>query len=129
MKAKNLTKFLFLLMGTAMVLSACNGQASSGKPLQGTVWVANEYGNNITVIDVATNQVLTTLTGVEGPHNLQVAPDGKTVWAVSGHESLALMIDAETYQLHGTVPTGREPAHVILAPDGKTVYVTNGDEN
>jgi len=97
--------------------------------VQGTVWVANEYGNSISAIDANTNTVITTLTGVEGPHNLQVAPDGKSVWAVSGHESLALMIDPASYQLHGTVPTGKEPAHIILTPDGKTAYATNGDDD
>jgi YVTN family beta-propeller protein len=43
-------------------------------PATGTVWVADEYGNSITVIDAATNEAVTTLTGIEGPHNLQVAP-------------------------------------------------------
>lgn len=97
--------------------------------VNGTVWVANEGGNSLTAIDANTNKVLTTLNGIEGPHNLQVAPDGKSVWAVSGHESLAVMIDATAYQVHGTVPTGKEPAHIILAPDGKTAYATNGGDN
>ncbi|HMN28170.1 MAG TPA: hypothetical protein PKE45_08450, partial [Caldilineaceae bacterium] len=59
--------------------------APSTTTLQGSVWVADEYGNSITVIDAATNRVAATLTGIEGPHNLQVAPDGKNIWAVSGH--------------------------------------------
>ena len=32
----------------------------------GTVWVADEYGNSITVIDAATNERVTTLTGSRG---------------------------------------------------------------
>lgn len=97
--------------------------------IHGSVWVADEEGNSITVIDASTNQVLTTLTGVEGPHNLQVSPDGRSVWAVSGHTSTALAIDAQTYALLGTVPTGAHPAHIILTPDGKAAYVTNADDN
>jgi len=103
--------------------------ASHTGMVRGTVWVANEYGNSITAIDANTNNVITTLTGIEGPHNLQVAPDGKSVWAVSGHESLAVMIDAATYQLHGSIPTGKEPAHIVLTPDGKTAYATNGRDD
>jgi YVTN family beta-propeller protein len=79
------------------------------------------------VINAATNKVITTLNGIEGAHNLQVAPDGKTVWALSGHEALAVMLDASTYKVHGVVPIGMEPAHIILLPDGKTAYATNGD--
>ena len=81
------------------------------------------------LVDAATNRLLTRLTGVEGPHNIQVAPDGRTVWAVSGHDALAVVVDAATYTLKGTVPTGESPAHVILTPDGKTAYVTNGGDN
>jgi len=128
---------LVLIAMLALILSACGGQ-TTGKPtspstlpktIQGTVWVADEYGNSLTVMDATTNNVVTTLTGIEGPHNLQVAPDGKSVWAVSGHEALAVMIDAATYKVHGTVMTGNEPAHIILTPDGQTAYATNGDDN
>lgn len=97
--------------------------------LQGTAWVANEADNSITVIDAATNAVVTTLIGIEGPHNIQVAPDGASVWAVSGHEALAVMIDPATYRVHGTVPTGEEPAHIILTPDSATAYVTNSGDD
>ena len=97
------------------------GTGATGAGAQvGTVWVADEYGNSITVIDVATNKPVTTLTGIEGPHNLQVAPDGKSVWVVSGHESMAAMIDAATYTLHGAVSTGKDPAHIVVSIDGRT---------
>src|SRR5680860_479608 len=62
--------------------------------VSGTVWVANEGSASLTAIDAARNEVVATLTGIEGPHNLQVSPDGKSVWAVSGHDSLAVMRDA-----------------------------------
>lgn len=126
---------IVLLLAATIVLSACSGNANQPTASQptaiqpkasqsetdvvGTVWVADEEGNSITVIDAATNQVLTTPTGIEGAHNLQVAPDGKTVWTVSGHDSLAIMIDAVTYEVHGVVPTGMMPAHIVLTPDGK----------
>jgi YVTN family beta-propeller protein len=119
---------LFLTLGVGLVpnLSSVFAQDSE---ISGTVWVANEYGNSISVIDTSTNEVITTLTGIEGPHNLQVAPDGRIVWAVSGEDSIAIKIDATSYALMGTVPTGEHPAHVILTPDGSTVYVTNGGDN
>ena len=97
--------------------------------IQGAVWVADEHGNSLSVIDASTNKVAATLTGIEGPHNLQVAPDGKTVWAVSGHDNLAVKIDAEKYKVLGTASTGSAPAHVVLTPDGKTAYATNGGDD
>jgi YVTN family beta-propeller protein len=115
--------------GLVALVNVTDPAAAQGIGVQGSIWVANEDGDSISVINAATNQIITTLTGIPGPHNLQVAADGKSVWAVSGHAALALAIDPATYTLRGTVPTGRDPAHIILAPNGKTAYVTNSGDN
>jgi YVTN family beta-propeller protein len=106
------------------------GQSSEdGLESGGTIWIANEAGNSLNVIDASTQAVVTTLTGIEGPHNVQVAPDGRTVWAVSGHDALAVAIDAQNYSMLGTVPVGNAPAHVIVSPDGSTAWVSNSGDN
>ena len=136
---------LAVVLGAAGVFAAvgrggADGSTSEGRPkgapvavaashaamVTGTVWVANEDGASLSAIDAATNRVVTTVEGVEGPHNVQVSPDGRSVWAVSGHDSMAVMLDAATLAMHGAVPTGAAPAHVIVTPNGKTTYTTNG---
>jgi YVTN family beta-propeller protein len=97
--------------------------------LAGTIWVANEEGNSLSAIDAATNKVVATLTGIPGPHNLQVSPDGSTVWAVSGHEALAVAVDSQSYAVLGTAPVGNDPAHVVVSPDGMTAYISNSGDN
>lgn len=82
----------------AMTATSCEPQT---KAIQGSVWIANEGGNSLTVVDAGTSKVITTLTGIEGPHNVQLSPDSKTVWAVSGHKSLAVAIESATYKLIG----------------------------
>ncbi len=94
----------------------------------GTVWVANEAGGSLTAIDAATNTVATTVSGINGPHNVQVSPDGASVWTVSAHDGYAAMLTAQTLQLHGAVPTGEAPAHIVVSPDGATAYTTNGGD-
>ncbi|GAB4430261.1 MAG: YncE family protein [Chloroflexi bacterium OHK40] len=121
-----------LLLGGAAILFARGGSGTASVHegmVRGTVWVANEEGNSLTAIDAATQRVVTTLTGVAGPHNIQVAPDGRSVWAISGHDNQAIAIDTSTYKLLGTAPTGHHPAHIILSPDGRTAYVTNAEDN
>ncbi len=82
----------------------------------GTVWVADEGGNSLTVIDAATNKVVKTITGIMGPHNVQVAPDGKTVWATSGHENEAVVIDAKDYKERGCVRALDNSSHRLRPP-------------
>lgn len=126
---------LFITLASVFLFSNQSFAANnrSGKALAnsiaGSVWVANEEGNSLTIVNAETNKAIATLTGIEGPHNVQLSSDNKTVWAVSGHKSLAVAIDTATYTLKGTAPTGKMPAHIIVTPNGKSIYVTNGEDN
>lgn len=95
--------------------------------IEGTVWVANEGGHSLSAIDAASSTVVTTIEGIEGPHNVQVGPDGSRAYVVSGHASTVAALDATTYRLASAAPTGASPAHVVLTPDGQRTYVTNYD--
>lgn len=95
--------------------------------VSGSVWVADEAGDGLTVIDAATNAVATTLVGLKKPHNVQVGRDGTTVYAVSASNNIVVAIDAATYKVAAVAATGSAPAHVIEAPNGK-VYVTNSGD-
>jgi YVTN family beta-propeller protein len=113
------------------VLSGCSGNPQqtpppSAAPRSGSVWVADEGHDSITVIDAATNAVAMTLNGIKGPHNIQVGRDGAVVYAVSS-AGVVVTIDPTTYRVSATAPTGAQPAHVIEAPNGK-VYVTNSGD-
>lgn len=124
-----------LLAGFALALagvlsSSALALAGGERPApRGTVWVSDEGSDSLTVIDAATRKVVTTLSGIASPHNVQVSTDGRTVWAVSGPEMLAVRIDARTYRLAGTVMTGEHPAHVVVTPDGDRDFVTNSGDN
>jgi YVTN family beta-propeller protein len=113
------------LVGALMALVTSAASAAPGTTVRGTIWVANEGGGSVTAIDAATNRVVTTLTGITGPHNVQVSPDGRSVWVTSHEGSYVAVLNSLTYGLRGHVSTGTGPAHVILTPDGRTAYVTN----
>jgi YVTN family beta-propeller protein len=124
----------------AVVLVGCSAgdtetASSPGSPaappgsagIPGSVWVADETGNSLTVLDTAANTVATTLTGIDGPHNVQVGRDPVTVYATSAGSDMVVAIDAATYRVIATAATGPHPAHVIEAPNGR-VYVANSDD-
>lgn len=110
--------------------AGASADQSSGATVvvEGSVWVANEDGNSLTVLDAGTGKVVTTISGIEGPHNVQAAPDGSQVWAVSGHSNALVSLDPDRYRLSGTVPTGNGPAHVVITPDNRRAVVTNAGD-
>lgn len=96
------------------------------RTVTGSVWVADEDGDSLTVLDAATDEVTATVAGVDSPHNVQVGRDGAPVYAVTG-EDMVLALDPQTYAVTATAPTGSSPAHVIEAPNGK-IYVTDAGD-
>ncbi len=117
------------LLATVLILMAVSSVGLQPGSPGGSVWVADEGANSLTVLDAKTNRVITTLVGIGSPHNVQLSPDNRTVWAVSGSRDMALAIDAETYAVKGAVPTGAMPVDIVLTPDGRRVYVANGGDN
>lgn len=92
----------------------------------GAVWVADEGGNSLTVLDAGTGEVRATVSGVPAPHNVQASPDGTSVYAVSGGNQL-LSLTAARAEVTGLALTDRHPAHVVAAEDG-TVLVTASEQ-
>ncbi len=95
------------------------------KVIAGSVWVANEEGNSLAVLDAAANKVVTTLTGIAAPHNVQASRDGSLTYAVSEHDNTVVAVDTTTYAVSAVGPSGPSPAHVIQSADGTKAYVTN----
>ncbi|GJF11755.1 hypothetical protein NGTWS0302_10980 [Mycolicibacterium cyprinidarum] len=106
--------------------STTPASSQSARAGTGSVWVADQEGDSLTVIDADTNAVTTTVTGILHPHNVQVSRDGTTVYAVTG-DNRVVAIDTTNYTVGAVAPTGPAPAHVIEAPNDK-VYVTNADD-
>lgn len=120
-----------------VVLASCSAVSDAPQPspptpatesarFGGSVWVAEEGDNSLTVLDAARNVVATTLTGLAGPHNVQIGHDGHTVYATSS-ANMVVAIDTKTYQVAAAAATGPSPAHVIEARN-KKIYVTNSGD-
>jgi len=117
------------------------------------VYVANEEGDTVSVLDAASFKEVGNVPVGQGPHNVQVSPNGKLVWVTnngarekaasepanhgmkkSDHDAMASVgevwaIDTATDAVVAKVPVGRHPAHVVVSPDGRFAYVTNGAAN
>lgn len=119
-----------VVLGTAS--AGCSNSSDNPTPSPqtsrtGSVWVADEGGDSLTVLDAANGAVAATLTGLRGPHNVQTSRDGATVYATSSATNMVVGIDAATYRVTAASATGPAPAHVIEAPNGKVYVVNSGD--
>jgi len=84
---------------------------------------SNAAGDNIHVIDPATNQVVGTIEDIEVPHGLVIAPDGRRIYVTN--ESLVTLdvVDAKTLKVSKRIPLSGRPNNVAVAKDGSQVYV------
>ena len=118
-----------------------------------SVYVADEGANTVSVIDATSFKKIGSIPVGQGPHNVQVSPDGKWVWVTnngdppkaadtmgaepmskSEHGAMAgagavWAIDAAAGAVVAKVLVGKHPAHVVVAGDGRTAYITNGGDN
>lgn len=137
----------------AVVQFAVLAAAGSAYAAGDRVYVADEGANAVSVIDAASFKKTGSIPVGQGPHNVQVSPDGKWVWVTnngdpakaaetmpagqmpkSDHGAMAgdgavWAIDAATSTVVAKVPVGKHPAHVVVAGDGLTAYITNAGDN
>ena len=88
-------------------------------------YVANHTGNNVSVIDVSADTVLTTigLSG-QGPECVTASQDGTSVYVTSDDGTVSA-INTTTNTISNTVfiGSGSYAEGVDISPDGKTLYV------
>ncbi len=128
----------------AASLCACGDDAAqTAKPAR--LFVADERGGTISVIDEPTRRVVATVDLAETrdgravrylPHNVQASPDGRTVWATSASQSFytsgfagaddeqLVVLDAASAEVRARIPLQGLLAHVVFDAAGRFAYVT-----
>ncbi|MFM1768475.1 MAG: hypothetical protein RJA22_1004 [Verrucomicrobiota bacterium] len=107
--------------------------ARSGRHL----FVANANRNTVSILDVATGQVLETLTAElkpgaqpgNTPNSLALSPDGRHLFIANANLNAVAVFDVGTpgkSRSLGFIPVGWYPTSVRVTPDGKKLLVANG---
>ena len=129
-----------------MMLAGAQAQSRATPIASGVVYTANEHGNSVSMIDLASGQINTISIPIS-PHNVQVTRDGRTLLAVGdpvagghgkgdghgtqkGHGRL-LIFSTETFAKGpiAEVAVGAHPAHVVVDSQGERAFVTNAGDN
>src|SRR5215813_10100186 len=83
----------------------------------------NSAGDNIHIIDAATNKVVAEIKGIEAPHGVAVAPDGSRIYVSEQADRTLVVIDGKTLQVTKRIPLSGNPNLVDITPDGRWIYV------
>ena len=130
------TLVVTMLMVTGMMISGCDNNKKSSATQTAKVYVANEEGGSVSVIDLQDSLRNTSIDISESgkmfmAHNVQVAPNGKTVWVTAvpmdstGINQL-VVIDVNTGIIKNRIQLGGKLhlAHVVLDNESKYAFVT-----
>ncbi len=116
-----------ILVAVALVpiAGAAAAQATPVQPVPSRVYVANRSSNTVSVIDPATNAVVTTVAVGTQPTAVAVSPDGTRVYVANSGSNSVSVIDAATATVVATVAVGTQPVALAVSPDGTRAYVTD----
>src|ERR1700676_3159970 len=84
----------------------------------------NSAGDNVDLIDPATNKVVGVIKGIEVNHGAAVAPDGSRYYISDEAESTLVVADAKTLKVVKKIPLRGHPNNIPVSKDGKRVYVS-----
>ena len=91
----------------------------------GTVRIiqTNSAGDNVHIIDPATNKVVGVINGIEVNHGAAAAPDGSRYFISNEAEATLDVVDSKTLKVIRNIPLSGKPNNVAIGKDGRRVYV------
>ncbi|MEU9132750.1 Ig-like domain repeat protein, partial [Kitasatospora sp. NPDC048540] len=98
-------------------------------PAGAYLYVANRSSMTVSVIDTATDTVVSTIPVGNHPEKVTVNPDGSRAYVTSDNESIKV-INTATNTVVDTIDRNRGisgiPKGIVFTPDGRDMYITTG---
>ena len=88
------------------------------------VYVANQFGDTVSVIDTATNTVTATIAVGDTPRGVAVSPDGTRAYVTNADGDTVSVIDTATNTVIATIPSATAPSGWRSAPTAPRAYVS-----
>ena len=108
-------------LGYVQVLLALIALPASAETVR--IYVTNSAGDNIHVIDPATNKVVQVIKGVEGAHGIDFSPDGARVYVSNEADSTLDVFDRKSGNRLSKVRLSGHPNNISTTRDGARVVV------
>jgi YVTN family beta-propeller protein len=109
--------------GLAVVIAVTLCTISAAAQSKVRIIQTNSAGDNVHLIDPATNKVVGVIKGIEVSHGAGVAPDGSRIYVSDEADSTLDVVDAKSLAVIKRVPLSGHPNNMAVGKDGKHVYV------
>src|SRR5712671_4003772 len=109
-----------ILIAVAVVSTALSLQAAGKRVV---IVQTNSAGDNVHLIDPATNKVVGVINGIEVNHGAAVAPDGTRIYVSDEADSTLDIVDGKSLKVIKKIPLSGHPNNIAVGKDGKRVYV------
>ncbi len=83
----------------------------------------NSAGDNVHIIDPATNTVVGEITGIERAHGAAPSPDGRSIYVANEADNTVDVVDVAMLKVTKKIPLSGRPNNIAATPDGRKVYV------
>ena len=83
----------------------------------------NAAGDNVHLIDPATNEIVAEVTGVEVIHGVAAAPDGSRLYLSNESTEMLDIVDARTLKVTNSIPLSGRPNNLAIHKNGTRLYV------
>ena len=83
----------------------------------------NSAGDNVQLIDPATNMIVDEITGVEVVHGVAAAPDGSRLYLSNESTETLDIVDARTLKITNSIPLSGRPNNLAIHENGKRLYI------
>lgn len=104
------------------------GTALAAPALAEEIWVTNEKDDTVSVIDVATLEVVRTIEVGERPRGITFSKDYSVVYVCASDSDTVQVIDPETGRVLHDLPSGEDPEQFVLHPNNRHLYIANEDD-
>jgi YVTN family beta-propeller protein len=110
-------------VAVAVVLGVAAGGAVLAAGAQVRIVQTNSAGDNVHLIDPATDRIVGEIAGIEANHGAAAAPDGGRLYFTNEADSTLDIVDVATLKVTRKVPLSGHPNNVSIGRDGRHVYV------
>ncbi|MEP6960471.1 MAG: cytochrome D1 domain-containing protein [Acidobacteriota bacterium] len=87
------------------------------------IYQTNSAGDEVSVIDPATNKVVLKIPDLEAAHGVTFSPDGSRAYLTVEADSTVKMADTKTGKLLASIKLSGHPNNIAISKDGKHVFV------